>query len=247
MAPDRDSGNAVLRGASFLIVDDHDFMRRIIHETLSSSEVGSVHRATDGGDALKVLAKINRVDFIITDFNMPRMNGLALLKHIRVGDAGIDRATPVILLSGFDDENLLASAIQLDANGFINKPVSKADLVTRLNKIVMSEFKVRDAAFYAQIVLPNIEDAFENAHVIHSAPIMPDDQALALKAKGVSTPLSRTEPESILTENLMTKNHVLLLETGVRLTAPLLELLKETSQITGIDTLKVLKPGTARD
>jgi len=237
----------VLGELKFLIVDDHDFMRRIIAEALSSSGVAKIDRVSDGDEALSFLSKSNhRIDFIISDFNMPRMNGLELLKEVRIGNAGIKRDTPVIMLSGFDDENLLVTAMRLDANGFITKPVSRQELLSRLDRIVMGEFTAKEVEAYETVVIPKIDNAFEtlgdvkancgsesaNGNVAGSIGLQPQ----------AKVSLGDVTSNAVLSEDLISVNGILVLEAGTTVSPGLIELLKETKKITGIETLTVFQP-----
>ena len=241
------SKNATVLGElKFLIVDDHDFMRRIIAESLSSSGVAKIDRVSDGEEALSFLTKSNhRIDFIISDFNMPRMNGLELLKEVRIGNAGIKRDTPVIMLSGFDDESLLVTAMRLDANGFITKPVSRQELLSRLDRIVMGEFTAKDVESYEEVVIPKIDNAFEtlvdekaNASNANSSANAANSNSLRPQEK---VSIGDVTSNSVLSEDLISMNGILVLEAGTTVSPGLVELLKETQKITGIETLTVFQ------
>jgi len=236
----------VLGELKFLIVDDHDFMRRIIAEALSSSGVAKIDRVSDGEEALSFLTKSNhRIDFIISDFNMPRMNGLELLKELRIGNAGIKRDTPVIMLSGFDDESLLVTAMRLDANGFITKPVSRQELLSRLDRIVMGEFTAKEVEVYEDVVIPKIDNAFETSVELKADNNGESPRGNAAAANSlrpqVKMSLGDISSNSVLSEDLMSVNGILVLEAGTTVSPGLIELLKETKKITGIETLTVFQ------
>ena len=89
-----------------------------------------VFQAGDGREALRLIA--NGVDFVISDFNMPELHGLQLLKAVRTGQHGITRATPFTLLTGYSDKSLVDVALALDVNAFLVKPVSKGAFSTRI-------------------------------------------------------------------------------------------------------------------
>lgn len=225
---------------TFLVVDDHDFMHRLIKETLFSAEAGKVEKALNGEDAIRTLKKLKKVDFVITDFNMPKMNGLQLLKTIRMGDAYIDRETPVIMLSGFDDEVLLSAALDLDASGFVQKPVSKIDLVSRMNNIFMGETTIKEIDEYKAIVLPVIEDAFQTTNPVTSldSPIIIPDE---IKAGAQLVPLEEVVVGSMLVEDAVTGTGVVLIVAGGQLSQKILNFLIQTKDITQITTLVVRK------
>lgn len=224
---------------SFLIVDDQEFMQHLIKETLNSANAGKIDKAMDGIGAIELLRKLKKVDFIICDFNMPKMNGLELLKAIRVGDAHVPRTTPVIMLSGFDDEPLLLSAMELDVSGFIQKPVSKAELVTRMNKLFMSEVSIKDPDEYRAIELPLIEGGFQE--IEQPAKKGPSSGGVSeeMKAEGSLTPLKQVAVGSLIVEDVVTENGVKLIDEGSRATERLLDLLIQIKEKTGISAITV--------
>jgi len=223
----------------FLVVDDHDFMRHIVRETLKAAGAGNIVTAPNGEEAITVLRKIKKIDFIVTDFNMPRFNGLEFLKAIRVGDAFVDRETPVIMLSGFDDETLLSTAVLLDAHGFITKPVSKMDLVERMNDIFMRESQVKSSEHYLKVQLPEIDGEFEtppNMLPVH----MPKRVDPDIKDKGVSIPLSEVTPGALIVNDVVTEKGVTLVFEGHIATQQLIDFLSETQNITNVKALVVV-------
>lgn len=235
------SNYSLLAEMKFLIVDDHDFMRRIVCEALISRGVGQIQRASNGAEALNLLNKIgSQIDFIISDFNMPNMNGLELLKAIRTGAIRVNRDIPVIMLSGFDDELLLRCAMKLDANGFIGKPVSRSELLTRMDRIVMNEFVVKDPDQYMNVTIPDIDGTFGEP----GRGAMAGDVSLHPERKVDGRPVSLGDVQvgSILTADLLTTNNNLLLEANTRITGVLIELLKDSQKVTGINKLMVKKP-----
>lgn len=226
---------------SFLIVDDHDFMQYLVMEALNSANAGKVERAFNGLEAIDALRSLRSVDFIITDFNMPKMNGLELLKAVRTGNANIARDTPVIMLSGFEDDDLLITAKQLDANGYIPKPVSRAVLVSRLNKIFMSEAHIKSVDEYQEIALPEIGGAFRVEVKPEGRSQPPSVEVPAeVKARGAPVPLGDVPIGSIIVEKVVTKNGVTLAEEGDQVTQQLIDFLIQTKEITDVHNLVVL-------
>lgn len=121
---------------SILLVDDVPFVRETVTRLLKGMGGPTVHQADDGAKALTLLKSGKSMDFVIADFNMPVFNGLQLLKAVRTGDAGVDRAFPFAILTGFSDKHLVDMALALDVNAFLLKPVSKKALSQRLHKML---------------------------------------------------------------------------------------------------------------
>jgi two-component system, chemotaxis family, chemotaxis protein CheY len=117
----------------FLIVDDFSTMRRIVRGLLAQMGCPHADEAEDGVVALGLL-KSRRFDFVISDINMPNMNGFDLLKAIKA-----DRALkhlPVLLVTAEARQEDIALAAQHGAAGYIVKPFSKAALADKVQKIL---------------------------------------------------------------------------------------------------------------
>ena len=119
-----------LSGQTVLVADDVTYSRSIVRWLLRDFGDPKVHQAANGKEALGYLSF--GVDVVISDFNMPKMQGLELLKAVRTGQHDIDRATPFAMLTAYSDEHLVDLALALDVNAFLIKPVSKQALATRL-------------------------------------------------------------------------------------------------------------------
>jgi len=121
---------------TILLVDDVAFARLTLNRLLSGMGRPAVIEADNGWRALDILRSKKFVDFIISDFNMPFFNGLQLLKAVRTGEAAVPRGLPFAMLTGFSDKHLVDSALALDVNAFLLKPVSKRTLSNRLTKML---------------------------------------------------------------------------------------------------------------
>jgi two-component system, chemotaxis family, chemotaxis protein CheY len=110
----------------FLVVDDFATMRRIVRNLLQELGYSNIDEAEDGQDALNKLRGGN-IDFVITDWNMPNLDGLELLTAIR-NDAAM-RTMPVLMVTAeAKKENIIAS-------GYVVKPFTAATLEEKLGKI----------------------------------------------------------------------------------------------------------------
>jgi len=117
----------------FLIVDDFSTMRRIIRNLLKESGYANADEAEDGAAALNKL-KGGGFDFVISDINMPNMNGFELLSAIRA-DAEL-KNLPVLMVTAEAKKEDIVLAAQSGASGYIVKPFTKATLEEKLQKIV---------------------------------------------------------------------------------------------------------------
>ena len=116
----------------FLVVDDFSTMRRIVRNLLKELGYSNVDEAEDGAMALSKLKNEN-FDFVISDWNMPNMDGLEMLKQIRA-DAAIGKMPVLMVTAEAKKENIIAAA-QAGANGYVVKPFTAATLDEKLSKI----------------------------------------------------------------------------------------------------------------
>jgi two-component system chemotaxis response regulator CheY len=117
----------------FLIVDDFSTMRRIVRGLLKEMGHVDCDEAEDGAVALGKLRN-SKFDFVVTDINMPNMNGFELLESIRA-DATLAHL-PVLMVTAESRKEDIVRAAQLRASGYIVKPFSKATLEEKVQKIM---------------------------------------------------------------------------------------------------------------
>ncbi len=116
-----------------LIVDDFSTMRRIVRNLLKEIGYQNADEAEDGAAALAKL-KGGEFDFVVSDINMPNMNGFELLRSIRADD-GL-KTLPVLLVTAEAKKEDIITAAQIGASGYIVKPFTKATLEEKFNKII---------------------------------------------------------------------------------------------------------------
>ncbi|HEX5463524.1 MAG TPA: chemotaxis response regulator CheY [Burkholderiales bacterium] len=117
----------------FLIVDDFSTMRRIVRNLLKEIGYGNADEAEDGSVALNKL-KGGPYDFVVSDLNMPNMNGFDLLRSIRADQTL--KSLPVLLVTAEAKKDDIITAAQIGASGYIVKPFTKATLEEKVNKIL---------------------------------------------------------------------------------------------------------------
>ena len=117
----------------FLIVDDFSTMRRIVRNLLKELGYNNADEAEDGVVALSKL-RGGAFEFVVSDLNMPNMNGFELLRQIRA-DAEL-KHLPVLLVTAEAKKEDIVTAAQIGASGYIVKPFTKATLEEKLNKIL---------------------------------------------------------------------------------------------------------------
>jgi two-component system chemotaxis response regulator CheY len=116
----------------FLVVDDFSTMRRIVRNLLKELGFTNVDEAEDGAVALQKL-KTSAFDFVVSDWNMPNMDGLTLLQTVRA-DPALKHLPVLMITAEAKKENIIAAA-QAGASGYIVKPFTAATLNEKLVKI----------------------------------------------------------------------------------------------------------------
>jgi two-component system chemotaxis response regulator CheY len=121
-------------GKSIISVDDSSTMRRMVSFTLKSAGY-EVIEAGDGAEALALL-KTRPVDLVISDINMPKLNGIELTRQLR-SQPGYSR-TPIILLTTESDPGKKAEGRAAGATGWIVKPFNQEQLLAVVSKVLPS-------------------------------------------------------------------------------------------------------------
>ena len=123
-----------------LVVDDQNSVRQMTRITLEQIGIRQIHEAENGKQAMDTAA-LQPLDLIISDFNMPEMDGLALLRAVRGHPAA--RKVPFILLTGRGDRELVVKAAQAGANNYLIKPFT-ADILRQKIEQVMGRLSRRN-------------------------------------------------------------------------------------------------------
>jgi two-component system chemotaxis response regulator CheY len=123
------------KNLKFLIVDDYSTMRRVVKNQLHELGYANVAEADDGSTALPQL-HAGDVDFLITDWNMPGMHGLDLLKAVREHEKLAH--LPVLMLTAEARREQIVSAVQAGVDGYVIKPFTAVTLKDKIDKILES-------------------------------------------------------------------------------------------------------------
>ena len=117
----------------FLIVDDFSTMRRIVRGLLKEIGYNNAEEAEDGAVALNMLRNA-KFDFVVSDINMPNMNGFELLSHLKKDESL--KHIPVLMVTAEARKEDIVRAAQDGAAGYIVKPFTKATLEEKVQKIM---------------------------------------------------------------------------------------------------------------
>ncbi|MEI7457130.1 MAG: chemotaxis response regulator CheY [Nitrosomonadales bacterium] len=121
-----------IESTRFLVVDDFSTMRRIVRNLLKELGFVNVQEAEDGVEALRKL-RSETYDFVVSDWNMPNMTGIELLREIRA-DVKL-KHLPVLMVTAEAKRENIIEAAQAGASGYVVKPFTAATLDEKLKKI----------------------------------------------------------------------------------------------------------------
>jgi CheY-like chemotaxis protein len=140
----------VLLNKRVLVVDDQEMVRMVVAHLLREMGAADVQGAGGVPAALDLCAR-GRVDLIISDIEMEPLSGLHLLKAIRSGTSRARHDTPVMLLTSHSGMSIVRKAIELDADGFVVKPVRPVQLEAKVEEALGAVRGKRDFSAYAAI------------------------------------------------------------------------------------------------
>ena len=120
------------KDVKILVVDDFSTMRRIIKNLLRDLGFTNVEEADDGKTALPIL-KAGGIEFLVTDWNMPGMTGIDLVKAVRADEKL--RHIPILMVTAEAKREQIIAAAQAGVNGYVVKPFTAATLKQKIEKI----------------------------------------------------------------------------------------------------------------
>lgn len=214
-----------LGGREVLIVDDVRFTRLTMTKMVKSLGGPTVHEAEDGNAALRLLEQSGaHIDCVISDLEMPGLDGLGLLRAIRTGTGTIPRGLPFAILTGHSEFERIGPALLLDLDAFLIKPISKTAIERCLGRLIGS------GANGSRI----------------SRRIAPAEAYRALDLSGANVPVAEGGPHErrvrlselfsgvVLARDLVFSNGRLLLPAGTRLSDGIIVQLAEIAAASGL-------------
>ncbi|MCL2123910.1 MAG: chemotaxis response regulator CheY [Desulfovibrionaceae bacterium] len=115
-----------------LVVDDFSTMRRIVKNILRQIGFNNVAEADDGTTAWEILNR-EKIDFIVSDWNMPQMTGIELLRRVRASEQHAD--TPFLMVTAEAQQENIIEAVQAKVSNYIVKPFTAETMKQKIDKI----------------------------------------------------------------------------------------------------------------
>jgi CheY-like chemotaxis protein len=138
----------------FLVVDDMPEMTETVIRMLKHHGASQFFRSTNVEESLAIVAREKGLDCIISDFNMAPQTGLQFLSIIRTGaKAGIPREQKFVLLTGHGEADVVRTAMALDVNGYVVKPVSLKMLIQTVERALSRTVPLKPASAYQAVKL----------------------------------------------------------------------------------------------
>jgi EAL domain-containing protein (putative c-di-GMP-specific phosphodiesterase class I)/DNA-binding NarL/FixJ family response regulator len=206
-----------------LVLEDDDFTRMIILRVLH--DIGFIN-TVDVKNALSAIKQLesNVFDLIVTDVNMPGMNGLRFVQLIRAGKTLAKPDARIVVQTMFSQTEILGTALALDVNGFLVKPIVPAVVEEKLMRALTEFFHPRSPIAYEAVRtelerLPHVtERKPEILRRAYAVPGVHKTQSSDESSDARTLPLSRLRPGMILKENVHLKDGTLILSLGHPLT-----------------------------
>lgn len=202
-----------------LVVEDDDFTRKLIVSVLHYLGLANIADADSAETAIK-LFKSNTFDLVMTDINMPGINGMQFIQMIRAGRTLAKRETRIVILTAFSQTEILAVALALDINGFLVKPITPAMVDEKIATAMSERLHLRSPLAYEAVGtelkrLSNADNRPSNSHRGASIPLATQkghDSNEGWSEHHVS--LQRLRPGMILKESINLSDGTLLLSSG---------------------------------
>jgi CheY-like chemotaxis protein len=231
-----------------LLVDDDNFIRRVLRQTLSSLGIRQIVDAYHGENAKNILAK-HSFDLIIADVQMPKMNGLELIKAIRCGETNAPRGIRIIVITTFSETEILGSVLGLDVNGFLSKPIKPIWVSDKISEALQEQSHIRPVEEYQAVEtsLPGLRASSEASRKTVNAGIVVENRE---RAKTIPADMAGADfqrmfirelvPGMRIRDDLYLKDGTLLLKAGYTLSDTTIKRLLDLHSMIIDETVSIL-------
>lgn len=205
-----------------VVIDDQPVIRGMVRGLLKRLGVEKIWLAGDGHEGLAFIT-LHEPDCVLCDINMQPMNGLELVRQVRSGHAkGVRRDLPIAMLTGISDAEIVGTALALDVNAFILKPVSGSQLAPRLSRSITQPPPLRDGDQYAAIDVPDLTAKLPQTGT-RSSPAILRSEIEDANEHVVQVALHEVPINSVLGRDILSPTGQLLLAKGRPLSRSMLD------------------------
>jgi YesN/AraC family two-component response regulator len=196
-----------------LFADDELFLHQVTVAMLKSIGINEVSAAANGVEAISFISE-HDIDLLITDIQMPEMNGIELIQKIRTGKTLEDRELRTIVVTSFSSTEVLSSCLLLDINGFLVKPITPDSAREKIQAAMNEQPALRSIDSYLQVKtdLKVLEATSKQQQDLTAA--VDDEPVVASSDDGVLMPIRKLQTGMELMEDLYAVNGVKLLPKG---------------------------------
>ena len=207
---------------SVLVIDDNDFTRKIILRVLNDLGFTSITDTNSANSAIK-LFEDHTFNLIITDIHMPGINGLEFTRLIRSGKTLAKPDTRIVILTSFSQTEVLGTALALDINGFLVKPIIPSVVDEKLAQAISERLRLHPPLAY-EAVKTELKSLPDSGHVprrgaaitLHPHKAQNSNQN---QSENISShPIQGLRPGMLLKENIYFSDGTLLMSSGQALT-----------------------------
>lgn len=234
-----------LHGIRILVVDDDVFARKIVRRVMNDLKFDNV-RQVDSGEAALALLQDQTFDLIITDVQMPGINGLEFARRIRSGQTRAAQDISIIVLTSFSNTEVLGVAMALDVNGFLVKPMEPVVVRDKIAQAMDERPGVRPPIAYRSVstdlsTIHAQRATRDNKGVVNASVPRSEESELARLPKR-SIKLATLRPGLRLGQDVVTSDGTLLLSAGQVLSQLNINRLLDLSSVVA-DELSVVDEG----
>jgi YesN/AraC family two-component response regulator len=231
---------------SLLLVDDEPFQRRVLREALKSAGFKRIIEAESGQDAILKITE-DAFDVVLSDVQMPGINGLELLRQIRSGRTQNPRDTRFLILTSFSNTEVLGAAMALDVNGFLVKPIKIGVVLEKIERAVKESFRLKPQAEYESVVtnLSSLDRSTRSSSVVQTRRTAGTDQQTSDRADSQNRlPLEQLRDGMRVARDLVTVDGRVLVRGGTILTDLIINRVRELESVLSDDSAYIMdSPG----
>ncbi|MFH1819291.1 MAG: response regulator [Pseudomonadota bacterium] len=231
-----------LKKIRILLADDSEFIRRVVRHILAG--LGFEHiKEVDSGSGVKDVLGTIPFGILISDVQMPGINGIELLRQIRCGQTSAPRDLPVVILTSFSNTEVLSASLALDVNGFLVKPMKPATVNAKIVQALSERILLRDIHTYQSVdtVLASLNESQVTSHSSGVSIARPLSKYDAQPGHAVEVRIYDLNPGMVLARDIFLTDGTLLLSAKHSIGRITINRLQEMREILKADTCWVVR------